>query len=63
MSLRRCQELIQKYQDLPMDYADATLATLAEDLRTDLIFTTDRKDFSVYRIHGRGSFEILPEAS
>ena len=63
MSLRRCQELIQKYQDLPMDYADATLVTLAEDLRTNLIFTTDRKDFSVYRIHGRGSFEILPEAS
>lgn len=60
MSLRRCRELVDKYQDLPMDYADATLVTLAEDLKSNLIFTTDRKDFSIYRIDGRRPFEILP---
>jgi predicted nucleic acid-binding protein len=31
-----------KYADLPMDYADATLVVMAEELGTDLVFTTDR---------------------
>jgi hypothetical protein len=43
-----------------MDYADATLVVLAEELATNLVFTTDRRDFGVYRIKGRRSFEILP---
>jgi predicted nucleic acid-binding protein len=60
-SLRRCVELLEAYSDLPMDYADATLVALAEELETDLVFTTDRKDFGVYRLHGRRSFRILPE--
>jgi predicted nucleic acid-binding protein len=29
-SLRRCRQLMERYSDLPMDYADATLAALAE---------------------------------
>jgi predicted nucleic acid-binding protein len=45
-----------------MDYADATLVALAEDIGTDLIFTTDQRDFSVYRIGGRGGFTLLPPA-
>jgi hypothetical protein len=28
-----------------------------------LIFTTDRRDFSVYRIGGRRRFRILPPAA
>jgi len=59
--LRRSRDLIRRYADLPMDYADATLVVLAEELNTDLVFTTDRRDFSVYRIRGRSRFEILPE--
>ncbi len=59
-TLRRCRVLIEKYADLPMDYADASLVVLAEELGTDLIFTTDRRDFDVYRF-GRGRpFRILP---
>lgn len=60
LSLRRCRELIDMYHDLPMDYADATLVTLAEELDTSRILTTDRRDFSVYRIHGRRKFRIEP---
>lgn len=60
-SLARCQRLMAEYADLPMDFADATLVALAEELGTDLVFTTDRRDFSVYRILGRGSFTIRPE--
>src|SRR5207244_3412274 len=60
-SLRRCGELIAQYADQPMDYADATLVALAEELGAARVFTTDRKDFSVYRLGGRRRFEIVPE--
>ena len=59
-SLRRSRELLSQYSDLPMDYADATLVVLAEELGTNLVFTTDRRDFGIYRIRGRRRFEILP---
>jgi predicted nucleic acid-binding protein len=59
-SLRRCRDLIHAYRDQPMDFADATLVTLAEELKTSLILTTDRKDFSVYRIERRKRFTIKP---
>lgn len=61
-SVRRVRSLIEQYRDLPMDYADATLVALAEDIGTNLIFTTDQRDFSVYRIRGRREFELLPPA-
>ena len=51
--------LMEKYADLPMDYADSTLVVLAEELNANLIFTTDR-DFEVYRINGRKRFRISP---
>ena len=59
-SLRRSRDLVNQYADLPMDYADATLVVLAEELGTNLVFTTDRRDFAVYRIKGRRRFDILP---
>jgi predicted nucleic acid-binding protein len=59
-TLRRARTLILKYADQQMDFADATLVALAEDLATDLVFTTDKTDFSVYRLHGRRPFTILP---
>lgn len=62
-SIRRCRDLMDDYVDLPMDFADATLVVLAEELDTDLVFTTDRRDFAVYRIGGRKRFRILPDAS
>jgi hypothetical protein len=49
-----------KFQSLPMDYADATLVVLAEDLDTGLILTTNRRDFSVYRRGNRKRFDIQP---
>lgn len=57
--LSRAAELMKKYEDLPMDLADATLVLLAGVLRTNSIFTLDRQDFSVFRI-GRRTFRILP---
>jgi predicted nucleic acid-binding protein len=62
ISLRRCRDLMEKYSDLPMDFADATLVVLAEELDTEIVFTVDR-DFRVYRIRGRKMFRLVPSAS
>ena len=59
--LGRCRVLLERYADLPMDYADATLVALAEELDTDAVLTTDRRDFAVYRIAEKRPFRILPE--
>ncbi|OFV92104.1 MAG: hypothetical protein A3G76_04465 [Acidobacteria bacterium RIFCSPLOWO2_12_FULL_65_11] len=60
-SLKRVRRLLDKYADLPMDFADATLVALAEELGSSLVFTTDRTDFSVYRLKDRKPFQIVPE--
>ncbi len=57
--LHRCHQLIEKYADVPMDYADATLVALAEELDTDLIFTTDG-DFQIYRMRRNRPLRIVP---
>ena len=58
-SLQRARELIVQYADLPMDYTDATLVVLAEELGTNLVLTSNRRDFQVYRV-GSKPFEIVP---
>ena len=55
----RVAELLAKYRDQPMDYADATLVVVAERLGWHRVFTLDRRDFSIYRL-GRKRFELIP---
>jgi hypothetical protein len=62
-SLKRVAALLDKYADVPMDFADATLVALAEELGSSVVFTTDRTDFSIYRLRGRLPFRILPDDS
>ncbi len=45
--------LANKYKDQPMDLGDACCVRMAELLSDSVIYTTDKKDFSVYRKHGR----------
>jgi predicted nucleic acid-binding protein len=59
-SLQRIARLMEKYRDVPMDYADATLVVLAEDLETGRVFTLDLRGFSVYRWKGRRAFHVVP---
>lgn len=59
-SLQRVAALMKKYHAVPMDFADATLVALGEDLQTNQIFTLDRRGFSVYRLPGKKTFHILP---
>ena len=62
-SLRRVRELLIRYSNLRMSYADATLVALGEDLGTNLVLTTNRRGFGAYRLNGGKSFRILPAAS
>jgi hypothetical protein len=59
-SLSRAVALMEKYRSVPMDFADASLVTLGEELGLDNVFTLDRRGFGVYRLHGRRPFHILP---
>ena len=59
-SWQRVRKLLDKYAALPMDFADATLVALAEELDCTSVFTTDRSDFSVSRVKGRKPFRIVP---
>ena len=52
---QRIIELIVKYSDLPMDFADACLVFLGEKLNVSKIATIDR-DFDIYKLKERKSF-------
>jgi uncharacterized protein len=60
-SLARAVELMTKYEDIPMDFADATLVVLAEETGIRDIFTLDVRGFRSYRIHGKNPFTLYPE--
>jgi uncharacterized protein len=55
----RIEQLMQKYRDLPMDMADASLIILAEYLGHGRILSTDTRDFNVYRWNNQYPFENL----
>ncbi len=52
--------LMSRYADRPMDFADATLVYLAKRESLPLILTVDFADFEIYRIEGRRRFRIAP---
>ena len=58
--LPRIHELMSRYSDHPMDFADATLVHLAERESISTIFTVDHSDFATYRFAGRRRFRVLP---
>lgn len=59
-SLKRVSILMEKYRSVPMDYADATLVALGEELQTDVVFTLDHRGFSAYRLNQRKPFRLVP---
>lgn len=59
-SLRGCLALIRRYDDLPLDFADATLVVLAAELGTDLVFTLDA-DFDVVRLPDGTPLRRVPQ--
>jgi uncharacterized protein len=59
-SLRRVSALMERYRDVPMDFADATLVALGEELGCNTVFSLDQRGFSTYRLNQRKSFRMLP---
>ena len=57
--MRRIQELLERYNDLPMDLAEASFVVLAEHLGHGRILTCDRRDFLTYRWNNTHTFENL----
>jgi uncharacterized protein len=55
----RIQRLMEKYSDRPMDFADACLVVMTEELQDPMLFTLDA-DFRFYRRCGR---DAIPFAS
>jgi uncharacterized protein len=55
----RLAELVRKYADRPMDFADACLVYMSEQTRDCKIVTVDRADFAIYRRHGREAIPLL----
>ena len=55
----RLAELVRKYADRPMDFADACLVYLSEQTKDSKVVTIDRADFTVYRRHGREAIPLL----
>ena len=60
-SIEKAVTLMEKYADIPMDYADATLVVLAEESEVDSIFTLDRRGFETYRFYKNKHFKIYPD--
>ena len=59
-SLKKAKNLMKKYADLPMDYADASIVCLAAETGMQHIITFDEKDFTIYRLPKKKSFKIIP---
>ncbi len=59
-SLKRGLEPMEKYKEVPIDFADSTLVALGEELGITEIFTLDVKGFSTYRMHGKRTFRLWP---
>jgi predicted nucleic acid-binding protein len=58
--LRRCRDLMARYADTPMDFADASLVALAEELAIGRVLTLDHRGFATYRWRQTRRFAIAP---
>ena len=58
--LPHLRQLMGRYWDRPMDFADATLVYLAQRESLSTVFTVDHSDFETYRIDGKRRFRVLP---
>lgn len=58
-AIRQAAELMRKYDDTPMDFADATLVLLAHATGITDILTLDRRGFSTYRTSKGKRFRLV----
>ncbi|WP_337173401.1 PIN domain-containing protein [Paludisphaera sp.] len=54
--------IMSRYEDIGLQLADASIAYLAERERIRVVFTLDRRDFSIIRLKRNRSLRIIPSA-
>jgi len=62
-ALRHAARLMDKYANVPMDFADASLVVLAHALDVNTALSTDRRGFRAYRSRRGTPFRLLPARS
>jgi uncharacterized protein len=55
----RAQSYMNRFRDLPCDYADATLLVVSEDSKIRQVFTLDGH-FHAYRLIDGSSLDVIP---
>ena len=58
-ALQSAARLMERYADVPMDYADATLVACADELNCGEILTLDIRGFRTYRYRRSNRFDLL----
>lgn len=53
--------LMKRYESAGLQFADATLAHLAEREDIHTVFTTDRRDFSIIRLKRNRMLRLIPD--
>jgi hypothetical protein len=53
-------DVVDRYQELDIGIADASIAVLADRYRTNTILTLDRRHFGVLQPLSGGFFEVVP---
>ncbi len=52
------ETLMKKYKDVPMDFADACLVRMSEQIENSVVFTVD-SDFRIYRKNGKKQIPLI----
>jgi len=58
--MARIVEILKQYADANIGFVDASLVAVAERLRINTIFTTDRRHFSLIKPAHCSAFTLLP---
>lgn len=56
----RAAHLVNRYDDLPLDFVDASVVAIAERLEQETIATLDRRHFSVVKPLHVDAFTLIP---
>jgi len=57
----RIHQLLKQYNDLPIDFADASIVALSEEENIKTVFTLDHKDFRIYSPKHTKAFHLIPD--
>jgi len=59
-NLARVYEILDQYSDSQLDFTDAAIVAISEQLKITRVYTFDHRDFSMIRPRHCDYFELLP---